>query len=227
MVGRVEIEEAHRPVILTEQLFKVLVLNDHLGQPAVGLLDERKVAPHIVGLAAETGQARSVRIADELIEPSGFLYIAGGATAGQRITHKVKVLPCVEYIPKGLHQLLRFFPDAAVQVDQQTVKIVVDLEVVAGRLVEEDPASAAEDFDVPLIIDREQGHDEFPQRLLAADPGHETVQGVSPPSSGRRVCAVSSCSRDRFSPRIAAAIPPIRLVRWAMVERTSWSVAAK
>ena len=37
--------------------------------------------------------------------------------------------------------------------------------------MKEDPASAAEYLDVPLIIDREQSNDEFPQRLLAAISG--------------------------------------------------------
>ena len=180
MVGRVEIEEAHRPVILTEQFFKVLILNNHLGQPAVGLLDERKVAPHIMGLAAEAGQAGGVAVPDELIKPRRLLHIAGRAVTGQRVTHKVKILPCVEHIPQGRHQLLRFLPDAAVQVDQQAVEIVINFEIISGRLVEEDPASTTEHLDVPLIIDREQSNDEFPQRLLAADPGHETVQGRHP-----------------------------------------------
>ena len=83
-----------------------------------------------------------------------------------------------------------------------------------------------EHLNVPLIVEGEQPDDQLPQGLLASNPGHETVQGVSPPSSGRRVCAVSSRSRVRSSPRMAAAIPLIRLVRWAMVARTSWSVAA-
>lgn len=83
MVGRVEIEKAHWPVILMEQFFKVLVLNNHLGKPPVGLLDERKVATHIVGLAAKTGQPGGVAVADELIEPCRPLDIAGGAVPRQ------------------------------------------------------------------------------------------------------------------------------------------------
>ena len=226
MVGRVEIEKAHWPVILMEQFFKVLVLNNHLGKPPVGLLDERKVATHIVGLAAKTGQPGGVAVADELIEPCRPLDVAGGAVPRQGRADAVKVLPCVEYIPQSLHQFLRFVPHTAVQVDQQAVEVIVDLKVVAGRLVEQYPAPAAEHLNVPLIVEGEQPDDQLPQGLLASNPGHETVQGVSPPSSGRRVCAVSSRSRVRSSPRMAAAIPLIRLVRWAMVARTSWSVAA-
>ena len=39
MVGRVEIEKAHRTVVLADQLFEVLVLNNDLRQPAVGLFN--------------------------------------------------------------------------------------------------------------------------------------------------------------------------------------------
>ena len=178
------------------------------------------------GLAAKTGQPGGVAVADELIEPCRPLDIAGGAVPRQGGADAVKVLPCVEYIPQSLHQFLRFVPHTAVQVDQQAVEVIVDLKVVAGRLVEQYPAPAAEHLNVPLIVEGEQPDDQLPQGLLASNPGHETVQGVSPPSSGRRVCAVSSRSRVRSSPRMAAAIPLIRLVRWAMVARTSWSVAA-
>ena len=193
----------------------------------MSLLDEGKIAPHIMGLASEAGQTRSIAVPDELIKPGGLLYITGGTVAGQCAAHKVKVLPCVKHILQRRNQFLWLVSDTAVQVDQQPIEIVVDLEVVAGRFVKENPASAAKDLDVTLIVDREQGNDEFSQCFLAADPGHEAVQGVSPPSSGRRVCAASGCSRKLFSPRMAAAMPLIRRVRWAMVERTSCSVAAK
>ena len=39
MVGRVEIEKAHRAVILANQPFEVLVLNNDLRQPAMGLFN--------------------------------------------------------------------------------------------------------------------------------------------------------------------------------------------
>ena len=139
----------------------------------MGLLDEGKVAPYIVGLTAKAGQARSIAVPDELIEPGGFPHIAGGTVSGQCGTNPVKVLAGVEDIAEFCHQFLRFFPDTAVQVDQKTVEIVVDLEIIAGRLMEEDPAASAEYLDIPLIVDWEQGDDEFTQCFFAADPAHE------------------------------------------------------
>ena len=129
-----------------------------------------------MGLAAEAGQAGGVAVPDELIEPGGFPHIAGGTVSGQCGTNPVKVLAGVEDIAEFCHQFLRFFPDTAVQVDQKTVEIVVDLEIIAGRLIEEDPAASAEDLDIPLIVDWEQGDDEFTQCFFAADPAHEAIQ---------------------------------------------------
>ena len=43
----------------------------------------------------------------------------------------------------------------AVQVHQIAVKIVVYLEVVVGRFMEQNPACTAEDFDISFIIGRE------------------------------------------------------------------------
>ena len=226
VVGRVQVEKAHRAVVLPDELFKVLILDDHLGQPPVGLLDEGEVAPHIVGLASEAGQPGGVAVPDQLVEPRRPLDVAGGAVSRQGGADAVEVLPRVQHIPQRLHQLLRLVPHTAVQVDQQAVEVIVDLEVVAGRLVEQYPPPAAEHLDVPLIVEGEQPDDQLPQGFLAPDPGHETVQGTSPPSSGRRICPVSNRSRERFRPWMAAAMPPIRRVRWAMVARTSCSVAA-
>ena len=96
----------------------------------------------------------------------------------------------------------------------------------AGLSMEQHPASSAEDLNIPLIVEGKPPDHLLPERLLAAHPAHKAVQEPSPPSSGRRVWAVSNTSSDRVSPRIAAAIPPIRWVRWAMVARTSCSVAA-
>lgn len=121
----------------------------------MGLFDEGEVAPHIVGLAAEAGQARSIAVPDELIEPGGLLHIAGGAVTGQRRADRIEILPRVQHIPERFHQLLRLISYTSVKIDQQAVEIVVHLEIISGRLMEQHPAASAKDLDIPLIVDRE------------------------------------------------------------------------
>ena len=41
----------------------------------------------------------------------------------------------IQHKPQGLHEFFRFFPDTAVEVDQQPVEIVIDLEIITGRFV--------------------------------------------------------------------------------------------
>ena len=69
VVGRVAVEQTLRPVVVPDELLKVLVFNDHPGQTAVGLLNEREIRPQIVGLIAEAGESGGVALADDLIEP--------------------------------------------------------------------------------------------------------------------------------------------------------------
>ena len=225
MVGRIAVEQALRSVVVPDELLKVLVLNDHSGQTAVGLLNEREIRPQIVGLIAEAGEGGGVALADDLVKPRRPLDRCG-PLAPQGQPRAVKVLPRVQYVPQGAHEQVRLLPHTAVQIGQQAVEVVIDLKVVAGILMEQHPASSAEDLNIPLIVEGKPPDHLLPERLLAAHPAHKAVQEPSPPSSGRRVWAVSNTSSDRVSPRIAAAMPPIRWVRWAMVARTSCSVAA-
>ena len=68
MVGRIAVEQALRSVVVPDELLKVLVLNDHSGQTAVGLLNEREIRPQIVGLIAEAGEGGGVALADDLVK---------------------------------------------------------------------------------------------------------------------------------------------------------------
>ena len=223
MVGGITVKEAHRAVVLPDELLKVLVLHHHILQTPVGLLNKGEVGPHIVGLAAVAGEGGGVAVADDLIEPRRPLDV-GGALAAQGQPHPVKVLTGIENIFQGVHQQIRLVPDTAVQVGKKAVEVVVDLKIPAGGLVEQHPAAAPEDLNVTFIVQREPLHHLLPQRLFAADPAHEAVQGLSPP--GMRSWAVSNFSNDWFRPRMAAAMPLIRWVMWAMVARTSCSAAA-
>ena len=239
MVGRVAIKKAHRAVVLPDELLKIFVLHHHVLQTPVGLLNKGEVGPHIVGLAAVAGESGGVAVADDLIEPGRSLHIAGGAAhqgvlslpfgqihliPRQRLFDQFEVLTGIEDIPQGVDQLLMPVPDAAVQVGEEAVEVVVDLKIPAGGLVEQHPAAAPEHLNVPLIGQREPLNNFLTQRLFAPHPAHEAVQGLSPP--GMRSWAVSNFSNDWFRPRMAAAMPLIRWVMWAMVARTSCSAAA-
>ena len=68
-------------------------------------------------------------------------------------------------------------PYAPVQVGKQAVEVVVDLEVIAGRLVKQYPSAAAEHIDVPFIVIWEQADNQFPQGFLASYPCHKAVDG--------------------------------------------------
>lgn len=68
--------------VLPDELFKVLVFNDHLGQAPVSLLDKGKIAPHIVGLTSEAGQPGRIAVTDQFIEPCSLLNIAGRTVTG-------------------------------------------------------------------------------------------------------------------------------------------------
>ena len=229
VVGRVAVEEGHWAVIVPDQCLEVLVFHHHIRQPSVGLLNEREVAPHIVRLAGKAGESGGVgggvALTDDLVKPGRPLNI-GSALAAQGQARPVEVLSGIEDIFQGVDQQIRLVPHTAVQVGEEAVVVVVDLEVVAGGFMEQHPAAAPKHLHIPLIEQRESFNHLLPQGFLPAHPAHEAVQGESPPFSGRQVCSMSNRSRERFSPRIAAAMPLIRRVRWAMVARTSCSVAA-
>lgn len=98
----------------------------------------------------------------------------------ERILHVLEIQAGVEHKHELLLQFLRVFPHTAVQVYKVAVEVVVYLKVLAGRLMKQYPATTAEYFDVSLIIQRETGEDLVPERLFAADPGHETVDRITP-----------------------------------------------
>ena len=87
MIGWIAIEKAHRPVILPNELFKVLVLNYYLCQTTMRLLDKRKVSAHIMGLAAKAVEAAGIGIPNKLIKPCCLLHIIFRAITSERISH--------------------------------------------------------------------------------------------------------------------------------------------
>gem|GEM_PF-2606632 len=226
VVGWVTIEKAHRAVILPDELLEVLVLYDNLCQSSMRLLDQREVRAHIVGLTAEAVEAGCVAETNELIKPCRSLNVRSGAVTRKGISHQLEVLTGVENVLQFRHQFPRLIPHAAVKVGQQAVEVVVDLEIVAGWLSEENPPASAEHLDIAFIVEREHRQDGVTQRLFPADPAHKAVQASSPPFSGRQSWVVSKCASACSRPRIAALIPAILCFIWAIVRRSSSSVSA-
>ncbi len=209
VIRRVEIEKGGRAVIVQDQLFEVLILHHHGPQPPVGLLNQREIPPHIMRLPGKTGETSGVAVADNLVKPGRPLYVAGGAVAGEGGADTVEILPCVEDVFQRRHQLLRLFPDAAVQVYQQTVEVVVDLIIISAGLVEQHPAASAKHLHVALVEEREPPDNFLPQSLLPPDPADEAVQEQSPPavvspnrSSDPRRPLMESCKPFNISSRL-------------------------
>ena len=174
-------------------------------------------------IAGETG---GIGIADNLIKPHRFLNFGCRTVSLKGRFYEIKILTGIESIFERRYQRLGLIPYAAVKISQKPVEVIVDLKIIAGRLVKQHPASAAEYLDVFLVIQRKALENYISQRFLPTDPAHKTVQSPSPPFSGRRVWAVSKCSNDFSRPRIAVLIPEIRCFMWAMVRRISCSVSA-
>ena len=211
---------------MPDEPLKVLILHHNAGETPVRLLNEREGSPYILGLASEARQCRGVGLANHLIEPRRSLHLRAVGRVSQQHPHPVKVLAGVKDVLQLVHQLDGALPHTAIEVHQQAVVVVVDLEIVAGVLVEQHPAAPAKDLNVPLVVDGEHGDDLLSQRPFAAHPGNEAIHPLPPPSSGRRSWSLSNCSSDCVSPWIAAAMPLMRCVMCAMVARTSCSEAA-
>lgn len=120
----------------------------------------------------ETG---SVAFPDQLIEICRPFYIRYFSPGMEHIPDVFKVCTGVERIPQLVAQFVRVIPNAAVEVRQIGVEIVVDLEVLSGSLMKEDPAATAEYLDVSRVLSGESDYDLIPESFLAAYPGHKTV----------------------------------------------------
>lgn len=120
----------------------------------------------------ETG---SVAFPDQLIEICRSLYIRYFRPGMEHIPDVFKVCTGVESVPQLVAQFVRVIPDAAVEVRQIWVEIVVDLEVFSGSLMKEDPAATAEYLDVSRVLSGKSDYDLIPESFLSAYPGHKTV----------------------------------------------------
>ena len=180
VVRRVTVEEALRPVVLPDQLDAVLVLNNHILESFRCRMDQGEVSPHGVGLTSEAVYAGGVAVADEGIIIGRPPYIREDGLTMQHIFHVLEIQTRVEHEGEFLFQLVRVFPHTAVQVHQIAVEVVVHFEISAGRFMEEHPSTAAKDLNVPLIFQGKTRENLVPERLFTADPGHETVDRITP-----------------------------------------------
>lgn len=90
----------------------------------------------------------------------------------------VKIQAGVEHIPQFIAELIGMISDTAVEVCEIWIEVVVYLEVSFGSLMEKNPATAAEYFDVTGIVEWKTGNDLISQSFLATDPAHKAVQGT-------------------------------------------------
>ena len=68
--------------------------------------------------------------------------------------------------------------DTAVEVCEIRIEVVIYLEVAFGSLMEKNPATAAEYFDITGVVEWKTGNDLISQSFLATDPAHKAVQGT-------------------------------------------------
>ena len=156
-----------------------------------------------MGLAGETGEAGGVALPDDLIEPRRPLDV-GGALLPQGQPHMVEVRAGVQDVLQSGDEQIRLVPDAAKQVGQEDVEVVVDLKILPGRLMEQHPAPASEHFNKPVIIQWKPAQHRIPQKLLSSDPAHEAVQGGPPASSPKFTRAASRLAMTSSSPSAMA-----------------------
>ena len=108
-------------------------------------------------LTAEAVKPTRIAVSDKLIELRCSVVIPKSweKSTFMQACNPLEVLTGVKDISQLVFQLVRVISHTAVQVYQIAVKIVVYLEVVAGRLMEQNPACTAEYFDISFIIGRE------------------------------------------------------------------------
>ena len=107
-------------------------------------------------LTAEAVKSTCIAVSDKLIELRSPVVIPKSRKKStlMQACNPFEVLTGVKDISQLVFQLVRIIPDTAVQVYQIAVEIVVYLEVVAGRFMEQYPACTAEDLDISFIIGR-------------------------------------------------------------------------
>ena len=80
-------------VAVVDELFKVLMLDYYVLKPPMGLFDEGKVRPDVMGLGGEAGEGGGIGIADELVKERGFLHLALFAPLGKRGFRPLEIHP--------------------------------------------------------------------------------------------------------------------------------------
>ena len=93
----------------------------------------------------------------------------------QNLFHVLKIQPGIQDECQFILQFCRMFPHTTIQVNQITIKIVIDFKILTGILMEQDPATTAKYFDVSLVIQRKAGKDLISERLFATYPGHKAI----------------------------------------------------
>ena len=178
VVRRITVEERLRSVVLLDELFEVFVFDNHLLQSLTSVVDQRKVVPHRMRLRTEGVKTGCIAVSDELIEICGSLDVRDICFGMHHFSDVVKIQAGVEHIPQFIAELIGMISDTAVEVCEIWIEVVVYLEVSFGSLMEKNPATTAEYFDVTGIVEWKTGNDLISQSFLATDPAHKAVQGT-------------------------------------------------
>jgi hypothetical protein len=176
----VRIEKTLWAVILVYQLYAVLILDNDILEPFRCRIDKREILPHGVRLTAKAVNAGSIAVADEGIIIGRPPNIREDGLIVQHILHILKIQPGVQHELQLGFQFIGVFSNAAIQIDQIAVEVVVDLKILSGVLMKQNPSTTSKYLNVAFIIQREPRDDFVPEGFFAADPGHETIDSISP-----------------------------------------------
>lgn len=174
----ITVEEGLRSVVLLDKFLEVFVFDNHLLQSLTSVVDQREVVPHRMRLRSEGVKTGCIAVSDELIEICGSLDVRDICFGMHHFSDVVKIQAGVEHIPQFIAELIGMISDTAVEVCEIWIEVVVYLEVSFGSLMEKNPATAAEHFDVTGIVEWKTGNDLISQSFLATDPAHKAVQGT-------------------------------------------------
>ena len=178
VVRRITVEEGLRSVVLLDEFFEIFVFDYHLLQSLTSVVDQWEVVPHRMRLRSEGVKTGCIAVSDELIEICGSLDVRDICFGMHHFSDVVKIQAGVEHIPQFIAELIGMISDTAVEVCEIGIEVVVYLEVSFGSLMEKNPATTAEYFDVTGIVEWKTGNDLISQSFLATDPAHKAVQGT-------------------------------------------------
>ena len=171
VVRRIAVEEAVRSVVELDECLEVSVLNGYGLQSCRGSFDERKLLPHRNGAAAVLVCFVTVAVLYKVIEFRGSVIVTESSekTSPALLYDTAEVITGVYHKHELFYELSGVLSDAAVKVHKIAVGIVENLEFLRC-FMEQHPACASENLNIPLIFKRKTYYYLVAERFLTSHP---------------------------------------------------------